>query len=226
MQIEIIQNFYDYSWRLHNPDFRWRCNPADVNITTHLRVTDIHGKWHDLLDHGSRYDSAIYQKSHSRYDLILETFIIPMHSHVIFRLCELEPDFNPETADSIIPSRDKRKRCKEHYIGFAMEYVDIDYSKHPQALDEDPYVQIGVRCEMRARDKMFHWLNKHNFMNSDEYDECCRKQTQIIPLNNQDKNAAAKELNDAIMNELTIIDLGGNTLDMLGVICDAQNQKK
>jgi len=243
MKIDTIQKFYDYSWRLHNPLFFDKLNPEDVDVTTHIKVTDIHGKKWELLDNGCRYDNKIYQNSHSRYDLVLETFIVdkefehcrgtigyPMpvsdYSNIIFRLCELEPNFNPETIETIILSRDVRKRRKEHYIGFAMEYVDVDYSKYPKAINEDPYIQIGIRCEMRTRDKMFHWLNKSNPMNSEDYDEHCQKQTQIIPLNNNTKKEALKELNDAIINEITILDLGQNTLDILDVIIHAQKQNR
>ena len=224
MIIDTIQQFYDYSWRLHNPFFWSKYNPANVNITKHLQAKDIHGKHWELLDNGNRYDNKVYQNSHSRYDLVLETFLmeneiehfrrlmghpaqVSNYCNVIFCLCELEPNFNPETIETIILSRDKRKRRSEHYIGFAIELSNI---------------QIGIRCEMRSRDKMFHWLNKKNPMNNDDYDECCQKQTQIIPLNNKAKDDAIQELNDAIMNELTILDLGGHTIEMLNVISRAQ----
>ena len=246
MKIEIIKQYYDYSWRLNNPYCERGCyNSNDVNITTHLRVKDIHGKVWELLDNGNRYDNKIYKKSHSRYDLILESFVIDTEfehcrsiighpaqvsdfSNDIFRLCELEQNFDPETKDTIILSKDVRKQRREHYIGFAIEnvYFDhVDYLKHPEIINEDPYIQKGIRCEMRTRDKMFHWLNKTNPMNSDDYDEHCQKQTQIIPLNNN-KKEALKELNDAIMNEITILDLGQNTLDILDVVLKAQEQNR
>lgn len=226
MKIETSKQYYDYNWRLHDPYSMQKCyNPSDVNITTHIRATDIHGKAWDLIDNGFRYDNKIYQNSHSRYDLILETFILDKkfehsrgvigyetpvsdYSNTIFRLCELEPDFNPETVDTLILPRDKRKWRKDHYIGFVEQ-------------NENPFIQMGIRCEMRSRDKMFHWLNKNNPMKSDLYEECCQKQTQIIPLGKKTKNDAIKELNDAIMNELTIIDLDGNTLKMIDVIMRA-----
>lgn len=240
MRIETIQKFYDYSWRVHNPYDTWssnQCDSKNVNTTTHIRVTDIYGKKWDLLDNGNRYNNEISQNEHSRYDLVLETFNIPHksnHQHrfvmgheyddasnyasIIFRCCELKQDFNPEITDLIEFSKDAKNPHKEHYIGFAEEFVEIDYDKYPEALDENPYIQCGIRCEMRSRDKMFQWLNKNNPMKSDDYDEHCRKQTQIISLDNLTKVEATKALSNAIENELEILDLGSNLLDIMGVI--------
>lgn len=243
MKIETIKEYYDYSWRLHNPEFKEKCNPDDVNITKHIRATDIHGKTWDLLDNGNRYDNEIYQNSHSRYDLILGKVIMNKtfehvrgtieyempksdYSNVIFRLYELEPNFNPETINTIILDQNMQKGCKEHYIGFAINYIDDsdrDYSKYPKEPNEDPEIQKGIRCEMRSPDKMFYWLNEHNPMNGEEFDERCRKQTQIIALNNKSKDDAINELNDAIMNEITILDLGGDSL--LEVIYKVKEKK-
>ena len=232
MKIEIFDKFYDYCWRIHNSYFtRNFYNPNDVNITTQLLATDIHGKKWELLDNGNRYDNEIYQNSHSRYDLILETFIMDeelsnphnsmsnsVNQNIIFRLSELEPNFNPEEVDTIILSRNQRKKRREHYVGFAGKYLFYDYTKSSKFIKEDPFLLMGIRCEMRSRDKMFHWLNKNNPMNSDDYVECCQKQTQIIPLNNKTKDDAIKELNDAINNEIAILELNHDLSDILNVI--------
>ena len=243
MKIETIKEYYDYSWRFHNPEFKKKSNPKDVNITTHIKATDVHGKTWDLLYNGSRYDNEIYQNSHSRYDLILGKVIMNKtfkhlrgiigyempesdYSNVIFHVCELEPNFNPETIDTILLDQNIQKGCKEHYIGFAIKYIDNsdrDYSKYPKEPNEDPEIQEGIRCEMRSPDKMFHWLNEHHPMKGEEFDEHCRKQTQIIALNNKSKDDSVKELNDAIMNEITILDLGGDSL--LEVIYQAKEKK-
>ena len=238
MKIETIEIFYDYSWRRHNPfSLSAFYYPKNVDTTTYISATDIHGKMWHLLDNGVRYDNKIYQKSHSRYDLVLDTFIMEENTHfrghmtdsfysnIIFRLCELEPDFNPENIDTIILSRDKRKRRSEHFIGFAREFVFIDFSKNPNALSEDQYVKMGVRCEMRVRDKMFHWLNKNNPMNNNDYDEYYHVQKQIIPLcKNMKTNDAVKELNNAIVYEMSILE-GGASISILNVINRAQKEK-
>lgn len=240
MKIEIIQKFYDYSWRIHNPYVEFTSEQLDfknVNVTVYIKLTDDSGKNWELLDNGNRFNNEISQNEHSRYDLILNKFNIQHksnHKHrfimgyehenisnynsIIFRCCELKPDFNPELTDTIDLSSDARKPYKEHYIGFAEQFIEIDYDLFPKDLDENPYIQCGIRCEMRPINKMYKWLNINNPMKGDDYDECCRKQTQIILLNNFTEKEATNALNNAIENELDILDLGYNLMDIFNVI--------
>ncbi|MDM1348963.1 MULTISPECIES: hypothetical protein [Myroides] len=240
MKIEIIQKFYDYSWRVNNPYDTWssnECNSKNVNVTTHLRVIDSSGNIWDILDNGNRYNNDISKNEHSRYDLILETFNVPHksnHQHrfvigheyddvsnynsIIFRCCALKHNFNLEIIDKIEYTKYVQNPLIEHYIGFAEQFIEMDYDKFPEAIDKDPFIQCGIRCEIRPADNMFHWLNNNNPMNSEEYDECCRKQTQIISLDKLEKDEAIKVLNNAIENELEILDLGSNMIDIINVI--------